>query len=262
MKFHVNPKTGNPSVCHALIKCRFGGESEHYFTKSQAREDYEKKNAAFSAPESLAAAGQVSRAKKTRRIEEMNQIISTGNEACLINLANNRHVTPEILQKAWAASDSDLVKTAIALNPKCPVEIIDKKRMLDFKFRGIEKDLRKKLESDDVTEDQAKIVLENFRGSEVSEAILSNPNTKLSQKTLFNLALMTNNGRHLDAALKNPKFDTNAALKTGIYDGYLADAAIATKDPAARQFIYNHPNTSNRTREYLVENHPGEKFGS
>lgn len=40
-KYHVNPRTGNPGVCRASIKCRFGGSSSHFATKEEARADYE-----------------------------------------------------------------------------------------------------------------------------------------------------------------------------------------------------------------------------
>lgn len=40
-KFHINPKTGNPSECHALVKCPFGGEDEHYDSITQARAAFE-----------------------------------------------------------------------------------------------------------------------------------------------------------------------------------------------------------------------------
>lgn len=260
MKYHVNPKSGDPSVCHAVIKCRFGGEADHYFTKDQAREEYEKKNAAFTAPESLKASDEILKAKKTRKPEVMKSIIANGNEAALINLASNKHVTSETLRDIWKSSDSDLVKTSVALNPKCPVEIIDKKRMLDFRFRGIEDQLKKKLASDNVTEEQAKIVAENFRVSEVSEAILANPNTKVSQKTLSDLALLTNNGEYIQTALENPKFDVEKARNRGIYVGYMDAAAITSKGPEARQFIYNHASSDDRTRNILTERWPDEKF--
>lgn len=261
MKYHVNPKTGNPSVCHAVIQCRFGGEADHYFTKDQAREDYEKKNAAFSTPESLRSTDEITRARKTRKPEEIKRIIAAGHEAPLIKLASNRHVTSDDLREIWNKSDSDLVKTAVALNPKSPVEIIDKERMLDFKFRGIEDQLKKKLESDNVTEHQARIVVENFATSKVSEAILANPNTKVSQKTLADLAISTNNGEYLQTALMNPKFDAEEARKVGFYSGKMDAAVVTSKGPEARQFIYNHPSSDKRTRDILTERWINEKFG-
>jgi len=49
MTFHVNPKTGNPSVCRATEKrgCPFGGEDIHFESKEEARAAYEKKQASF-----------------------------------------------------------------------------------------------------------------------------------------------------------------------------------------------------------------------
>ena len=41
-KFHINPETGNPNRCRAKKRCPFGGESAHFATPAEAREDYER----------------------------------------------------------------------------------------------------------------------------------------------------------------------------------------------------------------------------
>lgn len=42
-RYHINPLTGNPAICSAKIKCRFGGmEHDHYDSKEEAREAYER----------------------------------------------------------------------------------------------------------------------------------------------------------------------------------------------------------------------------
>ena len=42
MSFHINPATGEPGKCSAVVKsCPFGGESEHYESKDAARKAYE-----------------------------------------------------------------------------------------------------------------------------------------------------------------------------------------------------------------------------
>lgn len=40
-KFHVNPETGNPNICKATKKCRFGDDADHYESKKEARDAYE-----------------------------------------------------------------------------------------------------------------------------------------------------------------------------------------------------------------------------
>jgi hypothetical protein len=43
-RYHINPKTGNPGVCHAKNKCPFGDiQSDHYDSKEDARKGYEQK---------------------------------------------------------------------------------------------------------------------------------------------------------------------------------------------------------------------------
>jgi hypothetical protein len=42
-RYHINPETGNPGVCHAKTKCPFGDiQSEHFDSKDEARSAYEK----------------------------------------------------------------------------------------------------------------------------------------------------------------------------------------------------------------------------
>lgn len=41
-RYHINDK-GEPGICVAAIKCRFGGEGDHYPTELDARQAYERK---------------------------------------------------------------------------------------------------------------------------------------------------------------------------------------------------------------------------
>lgn len=40
-RYHINPKTGNPNVCHASLRCPFGSPEEHFPTKAAALASYE-----------------------------------------------------------------------------------------------------------------------------------------------------------------------------------------------------------------------------
>lgn len=42
-RFHINPETGTPGVCVAQVKCRFGGEGDHYPSEKDARNAFERK---------------------------------------------------------------------------------------------------------------------------------------------------------------------------------------------------------------------------
>ncbi len=56
-KYHVNPATGNTSVCNAKKgRCPFGDESQHYFNESSARMAYENKMATDQALRELMSA--------------------------------------------------------------------------------------------------------------------------------------------------------------------------------------------------------------
>jgi len=51
-KYHINPETGNPGVCNAKVKCRFGDlEADHYISKEAAREAFEKRMEETAAPD-------------------------------------------------------------------------------------------------------------------------------------------------------------------------------------------------------------------
>lgn len=41
--FHINPQTGDPGVCSAQIRCRYGAESQHFDSVDLARSAYERK---------------------------------------------------------------------------------------------------------------------------------------------------------------------------------------------------------------------------
>lgn len=47
-RYHINPRTGNPGICHAKIKCRFGDmETGHFSSKDEARDAYEKSQSGY-----------------------------------------------------------------------------------------------------------------------------------------------------------------------------------------------------------------------
>jgi hypothetical protein len=50
-KYHINPETGNPGVCKATKRCRFGDlETDHYTSKEAASAAYEEKMNTFGSP--------------------------------------------------------------------------------------------------------------------------------------------------------------------------------------------------------------------
>lgn len=54
MKYHINSTTGEPGLCKAKIKCRFGDiETEHYDSKESARNAYELKFSKDTIPEPI-----------------------------------------------------------------------------------------------------------------------------------------------------------------------------------------------------------------
>ena len=133
-RFHINPKTGEPGICHAQKNCPFGGEDAHFASKNEARAAYEKqmasrdyevlKDGADSL--SLAQLNKLARATQSSAIVE--EIIARGSERSLRNLAKNENVAPEALLRArqkarQMGTEADSTKSAahaLLMNPKYP----------------------------------------------------------------------------------------------------------------------------------------------
>lgn len=51
-RFHINPETGNPNKCEAMVRCPFGDlDSDHFDSKDDARRAYEKGEIEGTVPE-------------------------------------------------------------------------------------------------------------------------------------------------------------------------------------------------------------------
>jgi hypothetical protein len=65
-KFHINPSTGNPNKCSAKSgNCPFGGDSEHFESKDEARLNFEHQNSDQSVKSSRKSFKRVSKASLT-----------------------------------------------------------------------------------------------------------------------------------------------------------------------------------------------------
>lgn len=69
-RFHVNPKTGDPNICRAVIYCPFAPPSGHYATKEEAREAYEAKN-------STHTLSKISKKPKTLEVIEIHDTLAS-----------------------------------------------------------------------------------------------------------------------------------------------------------------------------------------
>jgi hypothetical protein len=75
--YHINPETGEPGKCRALIKCRFG-DAEHYDTEESARVAFEtkmSKQSTFLVPvnkETSVEVDQLSLAEELKQLKQSN----------------------------------------------------------------------------------------------------------------------------------------------------------------------------------------------
>lgn len=76
MAFHINPKTGEPGPCKAMVSCPFGDlEADHYATADDARQAYEEKMG-MAAP-----TGTEGLASMRRRLSTLKSEIGTARDA-------------------------------------------------------------------------------------------------------------------------------------------------------------------------------------
>jgi hypothetical protein len=258
-KYHIIPATGEPGKCSATIRCPFG-EEDHFGSKREARKFFEEKMSAEQIPSVLLDTNRLQdTALTTKKLSEMNVIVKHGSDIALRRLAQNKRVTPELLVAAWEKSDARQTRLAIAMNPKTPASVLNQYTMESIlDDYGIDT-LTEKLKSNEVTDAQAEVIARIPEGESIASVILENHNNQITHEAIKKLAMRT--ARSLDAALKNPKFDSQAALSDKTIPTADLDK-IARQQPSksSEYFVYNHPNTSKSIKDWLVERRPSGHF--
>lgn len=246
-KFHING-SGDPGKCSAKQGgCPFGGESDHYSTQEEAREQYEKANADKVIPlkpkQTLAELNKI--AKTSTSQNELLQAVLSGSNRTLSNLSSNPSADSEALGAAHDKTSDKAIKDRLELHKNFPIG-----KLTEYGLQSIRKkssnDLVKKMASDDVTDSQAQLVLDKYPMN-TSQAIIKNTNNKVSQEMLIKLAEQ-NTTCLTTAILDNPKYPVKDRMASYNNDQLEAVAVFSSDIDSVKVALSSTINAHNRDR--------------
>jgi hypothetical protein len=123
MRYHINPKTGEPGKCSAKNGgCPFGGENEHYTSPEAAREAFEADNSASTFTMSVKDMNAL--AKTTDDHSVIAGLIAKGTDRTLSNLAKNPNLTDQEVRAALAKTKNVSVRANLLLVNHGPAELM------------------------------------------------------------------------------------------------------------------------------------------
>jgi hypothetical protein len=122
MKFHINPKTGEPGKCSAENgNCPFGSADEHYTSAEAARTAFEKSNETFS----LSLKEMNAQAKTTDDPVIIKKLIAAGSDRTLGNLAKNANLQTEDAEAILEKTTNPVIRAALYMNKKLVLKFDD-----------------------------------------------------------------------------------------------------------------------------------------
>jgi hypothetical protein len=217
-KYHLNPKTGNASLCKADEgNCPFGGEDSHFSTAEIAREVYEKGMTnpfhTPNEPASLSLNDLNREAKTTNSFNVMKEAIEKGSPRTLRNLAKNENVPDFVLEKAYERAqewDDNTTKVELASHSNFPIEILEPETFAKAYERASLFDRDKRfLKNDSLTDAHMKELASssaNSWGTIQEYVAVSNPNNKISKKYIEGLTKTNPNYLIMKAAVESNKY--------------------------------------------------------
>lgn len=228
-QFHVNP-AGEPGPCSAEVSCPFGSNEEHFNTKEEARDFYEKKNAATVLPKTMSKSELNKAVKDSSDPELLLHGAVNGTDRTRNNLLKNPNVTPEALLAIRENTDEDYLKLNAQTHHKFPVDEIDDE-VLDHVKKWIAtgpgnhgSDLRSRMllraqgiriadaiyKSNNLTDEKFDRVTERLGDNSYAKSAASNPDNKLSVNKIIAIAESETesiNDYLLESVIKNnPKY--------------------------------------------------------
>lgn len=278
MKYHISPKTGFPNICRATDRpCPIGGQDEHYSTKDEARQAFEKKNTnelgatasiKKERKQTLKTSELNSLAKETSDRGEIKQILEFGSERTLKNLGQNPNIDSESLVKGYKAAKTEDARLGITLNKNFPVKEMTGRefvhRMKSYKSTSELKDF---VTSPELTNEHYNSVIESVSystGINLKHAMLSTPNN-ISKDLLVEEA--ESSPHLLNAAIQGGTYPVGripSLDKTAIYWGnisraksdYLkayADWALRNNDEKIAIDVAKNPEADDKSLRKLAE---------
>lgn len=276
-KFHITKK-GEPGVCQALYSCPLGGEDEHFGTREEAQRAYEAKMTSELLPAGKSKADLGVRelnalAKVSSDPDVIDEVLARGSDRTFKNLAKNPNADKYHLMRAHKATTDQATRDELAAHPAFPVGLMSGPKFGALVSTATGYDQVGRLTgSDEVTDAHVDGLLQASPRSPHVNAILRNPNNKLSQEKVVELAerswsamgsAQLSNRYPADRIKDLPKdlvywgtIDNTA--NSAYLDGY-ADWAIGQKDKDAHSANYyaarvaGNPETSSATLQKLAE---------
>jgi hypothetical protein len=254
-KFHVN-SAGEPGPCSAQVSCPFGSSDEHFDTKEEARDFYEKKNSSTVLPQTL------SKSELNRIVQSSTdpQILlhgaTNGTDRTRGNLLKNPNPTPESLVAIKENSGDGSLKLRAQLHGNFPVEELDDvaldriKEMAnvrgDAKVRGEGQSIiRRVYSSNNLTDEELDRVTAKLGDTVYLRDAATNPDNNLSAAKIISLA-ENDGGRDINSYMlariieRNPKYPVADRIEH-LTPSTVSDLAGSIKDPEAIRNIVKYP---------------------
>lgn len=251
-KFHVN-SAGEPGPCSAQVSCPFGSSDEHFDSKEEARDFYEKKNASTVLPQTL------SKSELNRIVQDSTdpQILlhgaTNGTDRTRGNLLKNPNPTPESLVAIKENSADESLKLRAQLHENFPVEELDevaldriKEMASDAKLRVEAQNIMRRIyNSNNLTDDEHDRVTARLGSNVFLRNSATNPENKLSIARIISLA-ENDGGRDVNSYMlarvidRNPKYPAADRIEY-LTPSAVSDIAGSVKDPDAIRNIVKYP---------------------
>lgn len=205
-QFHVN-NAGEPGPCSAEVSCPFGSNEEHFNTKEEARDFYEKKNATTVLPKTMSKSELNKAVKDSKDPELLLHGAVSGTDRTRGNLVKNPNATSESLVAVRDNTEDEYIKLNSQLHHNFPVEKLDDealdhvKKLLNARssYGGNQKEYMEArqtssriasaiYQSNNLTDDEFDRVTEKLENKEYQKYAVSNPDNKLSVNKIIAIA--------------------------------------------------------------------------
>lgn len=262
-QFHVNP-AGEPGPCSAEVNCPFGSNEEHFSTKKEAREFYEKKNAETIIPKTMSKSELNNAVKDSEDPELLLHGAVNGTDRTRNNLLKNPNITPEALLAIRDNTNEEYIKVNAQTHHKFPADEIDEE-VLDHVKKWITtgpgnhgSDLRSQMflraqgsrianaiyTSNNLTDEKIDRITERLGDERYAKTAVSNPDNKLSVEKIISIAESepedANNYLLRTTIKNNPKYPVADRIEH-LKPETVSDLAGFVKDPDALRNIMKYP---------------------
>jgi len=207
--FHINFETGEVNKCHAKIQCPFASQDEHYNTRVEAVEAYEKAmmESLFPTTEpdvkTLGSLAKRKLASFTTNQKIIDELIEDSDQNVLKKLAKNESMSPEQLVKIHDLLEDDKIKNYLALNSNYPKDKLTGEELLLNLRAG------KVVSIKDMNTygDEHALALESQRKINELKILIKNKNNQLSDKMIK--GLVERHSTLLGASIERGSYSTD-----------------------------------------------------